>query len=195
MSATIELSFRSTTGEPDVVAEQLPESDRPGMDQLPPDFLGYLEQEEEQLDVMLDSLSEVRGALLKNDLEALSTALERQAEAVHQTERVRARRGIVLRGMADRLHVDASGITLRKVAESLPASTASWLEESRSRLRQKAEEVERLNRANAAMVFQSVDVTRQVLSELTSAGPAPEVYNASGSLQGQVGGSTFEVGG
>ncbi len=194
MSATIELSFRSTT-DSDAATQTAGGAGRRELDQLPPEFLGYLEQEEEQLDAMLESLAEVRTALLKNDLEALSTALERQAEAVHQTERVRARRGIVLRGMADRLHVDADGMTLRKVAESLPTETASWLEESRSRLREKAQEVERLNRANAAMVFQAVDVTRQVLSELTSSGPAPEVYNASGSLQGQVGGSTFEVGG
>ena len=58
----------------------------------------------------------------------------------------------------------------------------------RNRLTEMSTELARLNRQNAAMIRQSLDLTRGIIGELTGHGPHFDSYNASGKSEtGHVG--------
>ena len=84
---------------------------------------------------------------------------------------------------------------MQNVAEALPRKEAEQLMHSRDRMRRLSEQVVRINNQNAAMVQQSVELTRQVLAALTTDGTGGNSYTATGTKQDAVGHSIFDVGG
>jgi flagellar biosynthesis/type III secretory pathway chaperone len=135
------------------------------------DFLAHIRREESAMDSLLESLREVRSALLKNDLNVLPAALAHQAEAAQACETVRLRRGELLQ--------QTEAPTLTQLGASLGEEADQSLRRLRQRIAQTSREVEQLNRANAAMVHQAIDLTRQVLAALTQT-DGGDRYQASG---------------
>lgn len=162
---------------------------------LPQDCLAHMQREEAVLESLLQSLSEVRSALLKNDMDALSVALERQDEATQASEKIRVERNEILQQTASSLGIPLESLTLKKLAESIQGKTGQTLDSLRRHLTRMSEEVDRLNRANAAMLNQAVDITRQVLAELTQSEVGCDRYDASGGRETPVSGPIIEMGG
>ena len=154
-----------------------------------------MRREESVMASLLNTLREVRSALVKNDMEALSVALERQDEASQASEQVRARRSEILQQAAASLGLPPESLTFKKLAESVGGKVGRSLDGVRQRLAKMSAEVDRLNRANAAMVHQAVDVTRQVLAELTQSDLGCDRYDASGEMEAPISGPIIEMGG
>ncbi|MBW3539805.1 MAG: flagellar protein FlgN [Planctomycetes bacterium] len=161
----------------------------------PQAFIDHMRQEEEVLSDTLVTLRDVRAALLKNDLDRFSRALERQVDITRTTEELREKRARLLQDFARSFDQEGEAITLRSVAEALPERESEWLFDCRDRLLEMAEEAQRLNSQNAAMVHQSVEITRQVLAALTTDGASGESYDSAGARQESVGHSLIEMGG
>lgn len=162
---------------------------------LPQPFVTHMEREEAALAQMLEALREIRAALLKNDLNAFTSALEKQAKAAQFTEELQQQRRPVIVELATAHGLDGQSITLRELGEAIAGNAGQWIHRCRERMLKAANEVQLLNRHNARMVHQSVEITRLVMAQLTSEDATGTGYNASGSRQDTVGGSMFELGG
>ena len=155
-----------------------------------------LEQEESVLNQTLDALLESRKALVDNDLDNFSRSLENQTAIANQADESRVKRSQILQDLAISLDKDAESLTLQTVAEALPAPECEWLMSCRDRLSKLTSEAQRLNGQNAVMVHQSVELTRQILTELTRDGVGGgDSYDATGARQDATGRSIIELGG
>lgn len=155
--------------------------------------LAHLQQEEAMLAETLDSLQEVRGALRGGGLEALRRALDRQARIAEASSELRARRAALRREMAGALGIAPRDVTLSRLAARLPADVATHLTGCRDRLNRMAAEVDRLNRANAALVGQSLEFLERFLTEITDGDSVGAGYGASGALRAPAIGSLIEA--
>lgn len=158
-------------------------------------LMDHLQHEEEALGDTLAVLREVQDALVKNDLDAFSRALERQAVTTQASEEIARKRAEILQEIGQVFDKECESLTLQNVAEALPRKEAEQLMHSRDRMRRLSEQVVRINSQNAAMVQQSVELARQVLAALTTDGPGGSSYTATGTKQDAVGHSIFDVGG
>lgn len=156
----------------------------------------HLDAEEAAVRDLLKTLRDIRQALLKHDLDGFTAALERQAKAAQAAESLRANRDKLFPELARVMGIAAGqGVTLRQIAERLPEGAAAWVQRRREQLREMALDMDRLNRQNAAMVQQSIELTRQVMGALTRQSPGGTGYDAYGSRQEAVGKSIFDLGG
>jgi len=162
---------------------------------LPQGCLDHIKREESVLESLLESLREVRSALLKNDVDALGAALERQDEATQASEQIRGKRSEILQHAANSLGLPLESLTLKILADSVGGKAGQTLHNLRQRLTKMSTEVDRLNRANAAMLNQAVDLTRQVLAELTQSDMVCDRYDATGERETPVSGPIIEMGG
>lgn len=147
---------------------------------LSQDFLEHIRHAELALDSLVESLRDVRSALLKNDLDKLPVALARQTEATQACEAIRRQRGEILRHTGTSSGSRPESHTFTQLGASLGGEASQSLDRLRQRATQVSVEVEQLNRANAAMIHQALDLTRQVLAALTQTDSGGDRYDASG---------------
>ncbi len=145
--------------------------------------LEHLGREEAFLDATLDSLRRVRAAVVRNDLPGLAAALGRQAELARESDAVRAARARLRERAAAALGVAAVAVTLRLLAERVAGEEGRRLLDRREALRRRAEEVERFNQANAALVRQLLGLNSELLRWLTGGQTAGEGYGRTGAYQ------------
>ena len=141
----------------------------------------------------LDSLQEVRGALRGGGLEGLRRALDRQARIAEASGELRERRAGLRREMAGVLGLSPREVTLTRLAARLPADVAAHLTACRDRLGRMAVEVDRVNRANAALVGQSLEFLERFLTEITDGDSVGAGYAASGAIRAPAVGSLIEA--
>jgi hypothetical protein len=141
----------------------------------------------------LDSLQEVRTALRGGGLEALRSALDRQAHIAVASSELGTRRAALRREMAGALGIAPGDVTLSRLAARLPADVATHLTACRDRLNRMAAEVDRVNRANAALVGQALEFLERFLTEITDGECLGAGYAASGALRAPTVGSLIEA--
>jgi hypothetical protein len=154
--------------------------------------LAHMEQEEAMLQATLDSLRQVRAALLGRDLAELERAVERQVHTARAAEELRLRRAELRGQLAVRLGIDAQAVTLQKVAARLPGENGERLARCRERLKCMAAEIDRLNRGNAALVQHSLEFLHQFLLNVTGGAAVGDRYQPSGRVDRALCGSVFE---
>lgn len=155
--------------------------------------LAHMQQEEAMLTETLESLRQVRAALLSGDLDSLKIALERQTRIAHASAELRERRAGLRREMSTVLGVPPRDVTLLRFASGLPRDITDHLIGCRERLRTMAAEVDRVNRANAALVGQSLDFLERFLTEITDGDPGGAGYTARGASREPALGSIIEA--
>ncbi len=128
--------------------------------------LEQLAREERHLAAALAALRDVRAALLGSDHAALADALVRHDATARAAPESARRRDAFLREVGARLGVPAESVTLELLAARLPAA-AGPIAEARARLRQQADEVERLSAGNAALLSYCLDFLRRFFERLT----------------------------
>lgn len=154
--------------------------------------LAHMEHEEAMLAGTLESLREVRSALLDGDLGALKQALDQQAHTARAAEELRRRRVTARAEWAAAIGVPANAVTLAALAARLPADTAERLDRCRARLKQMAAEVEQLNRGNAALVRHSLEFLHEFFVSVTGGEHVGDRYRPSGALERTACGTLFE---
>jgi hypothetical protein len=155
-------------------------------------WLAHLQQEEALLAETLASLGAVRSALRGGDLESLHAALEQQARIADASSELLGRRARLRSELSYALGVPPDAVTLATLATAAPPDVAGHLRACRERLRGMSAEVDRLNRANAALAAQSLDFLQRFLSEITDTDSAGAVYGPSGSPHAPVAGALLE---
>jgi hypothetical protein len=154
--------------------------------------LAHLEQEEAMLGATLDSLKQVRAALVGGDLSALQRAVEYQGHTARAANELKMRRAQLRSQLGAGLGLDPRAVTLQEVSSKLPLANADRIARCRERLHQMAAEVDRLNRGNAALVQYSMDFLHQFLISLTGVDPVGDRYRPSGQIERETCGSVFE---
>ena len=155
--------------------------------------LAQLEKEEAMLSATLESLRAVRSALLQGDLAQLSLALENQQHTAKAATELCQTRARLRDQMAGILGIDPHQATLRLFAERVSENLAARLANYRQRLSGMAAEVDRLNRGNAALIRQSLDLLQRLLSNLTGLEESADRYSSSGQREQGVCGSIFQT--
>lgn len=155
--------------------------------------LAHMQQEEAMLAETLESLRRVRAALRGGSIDSLKDALNRQARIAHASSELRERRAKLRREMAAALGVPPHGVTLKMLAARLPGEAGARLASCRDRLNAMATEVDRLNRANAALVGQSLDFLERFFIEITGGDRGGSGYSPAGATREPTLGSIIEA--
>jgi hypothetical protein len=173
---------------PDTTINRMPDASR-----LSLVCLAHAEQEEAMLGATIESLRELRAALVGGDLAALGQALERQGHTARAAEELRVTRERLRCDAAAALGMHPASVTLERVAARLPREAAVRLTACRQRLIRMASEVDELNRGNAALVRHSMDFLHRLLVEITGGEPNATRYGPTGVRGTSVCGSLIEA--
>lgn len=155
--------------------------------------LAHMQQEEAMLAETLESLQQVRTALRGGSLDSLKDALDRQARIARASVELRDRRANLRRDMAVVLGVPPRSVTLTMLVAWLPGDAGARLASCRDRLNGMAAEVDRLNRANAALVGQSLDFLERFFIEITGGDRGGAGYSPAGATRAPALGSIIEA--
>lgn len=139
----------------------------------------HLNDEEESLVSVLEAVRALHQSLRELDGEALSQALQCEAEALRDAEGLQQRRQQIRADAAGELGVKPQDLTLGLLAEQATGELQTSLVESRQKLASMSAEMDRLNRQNAAMIQQSLTLMRGIVNRLTRT-VAADSYNAGG---------------
>jgi len=152
----------------------------PACDRLAQLSLAHVVREQAQLDATRVALGDVRAALTRHQ------ATVRAAEAVCRD------RAAFRQEAADLLGVPPASVTLDLLVARLPADAAGPVAEARTRLRQQAAEVQRLNDSNASLVYYCLDFLQRFFDRLTGR-PRDGRYGPAGTLAAACGGSLINA--
>jgi hypothetical protein len=155
--------------------------------------LAHLEQEEAMLVGAVESLAQVRSALIRGDLPELTKALEAQAHTARAGEELRPGRDCMRQRIAGFLGSANDAITLEMLIERLSVPHSLSLARCRERLKGLAAQVDQLNRDNAALLRHSLDFLTRLLNQLTGGGRAGDRYTLSGKREGASCGSMIQA--
>lgn len=158
-------------------------------------ILSHLREEEETLSVLLLAVGEIRQALFTRDGERLTEALQAEAGSYRLGEAMRERRTLFREEMAAFLQISPGEITLSRIDSCVPAELRDEVSACRARLQEMSDELLRLNRQNAAMIQQTLQLTERIVSQLTGGGPHFTSYNANGRNEPARVGSVLHWGG
>lgn len=157
--------------------------------------IAHLREEEQTLAVLLVAVREIRHALLNRDGERLTQALQAEVDSFQMGELMRDKRAALRQQLAERLHESAEEITLSSLERVVSAETRGELAKCRQRLQEMSDELLRLNRQNAAMIQQTLDLTERIVGQLTGNGPHFTSYNATGQSESAHVGPVLQWGG
>ncbi len=141
--------------------------------------LSHLREEEQTLAVLLLAVGEIRQALFTRDGERLTQALQAEADSYQIGEAMREKRVTFREEMATLLQIAPEEVTLSRIDRCVPDEARHEVSASRQRLQEMSDELLRLNRQNAAMIQQTLQLTERIVSQLTG-GPHFTSYNANG---------------
>ncbi len=158
-------------------------------------IISHLREEEQTLSVLLVAVREIRQALMNRDGERLTQALEAEADSFHMGEVMRDKRAILRREMGSRLNIAPDEVTLSRLDGYVSSESRGELLRCRQRLQEMSEELLRLNRQNAAMIQQTLDLTERIVGQITGGGPHFTSYNATGQSESAHVGPVLQWGG
>ena len=157
--------------------------------------LSHLREEEQTLAVLLLAVGEIRQALFTRDGERLTQALQAEAESYQVGEAMRERRTTFREEMAALLQIVPEEVTLSRIDSCVPDAVRDEVSACRQRLQEMSDELLRLNRQNAAMIQQTLQLTERIVNQLTGGGPHFTSYNANGRNESARVGSVLHWGG
>lgn len=155
----------------------------------------HLRDEEQTLAILLVAVREIRQALLNRDGERLTQALQAEADSFQMGAEMRERRVVFRQQMAERLQIDPAEVTFSRLEGCVSEETRGELAKIRKRLEEMSDELLRLNRQNAAMIQQTLDLTERIVGSLTGSGPHFTGYNATGRSETTHSGPVVQWGG
>ncbi len=158
-------------------------------------IIAHLREEEQTLAVLLVAVREIRLALLNRDGERLTQALQAEVDSFQMGELMRGKRAALRQQLAERLQESAEEITLSSLERVVSAETRGELAKCRQRLQEMSDELMRLNRQNAAMIQQTLDLTERIVGQLTGSGPHFTSYNSTGQTESAHVGPVLQWGG
>jgi hypothetical protein len=141
-----------------------------------------LVREESYLRATLAALRQFRLTLASSAPEAPMQAVENCKEAASLLGQVREQRDQFREAAAKILDVPPATVTLRMVAEQLPATDAMIITRGRLRLLEVAEEIGRANQGNALIVWWCLDFVQRVFTAIQG-NPSSGRYSAVGKVQ------------
>lgn len=159
------------------------------------ELLQHLRDEHAALDQLLRAVREVRQALINQDAEQLTQALETEADCLDLGEAMRSRRGERRMAWAVHCGVPPEEVTLSRLEAIVSESARGEVAQHRRRLAEKLSELARWNQQNAAMLRQSLELGQQILGQLTGTAPEFASYNAAGQTEPAHVGSVMQWGG
>jgi hypothetical protein len=163
------------------------------LDKLARTCLSHFAEEEAMLQETLEVLLAVRSALVHGDRDDLSVALASQEHTVRSVQTIHEKRMSVRRIMADLLGVPLRSVTLHLLAERVGGETGDGILDYRRRLTQLTAEVQRIHRANAALIHQSISLLERLLVQLTGGDDGGGRYGPMGVVDSGHGGSMIQA--
>ena len=142
--------------------------------------LGHLQQEDAMLQESWELVKETRRALLDRDQLQLQQLLERQEQMAQSADRLRTMRDQIREQVATALAIPSEQASIGLLASRLDGTLRTRMMEYRANLIDTARQVDLLNRANAALALQTVDLFRNVLMRLTGVDPETVCYERTG---------------
>lgn len=158
-------------------------------------ILSHLENEENVLAIFLSVARELRQALTWRDGERLTQALEAEADSLQMGNELRDKRAAFRAELAVLLSIPSDEVTLSRLMDHVSPESRATLASTRQRLQETSEDLARLNRQNAAMIQQTLDLTERIVGQLTGGGPHFSGYNAHGESEAANVGPVLQWGG
>ncbi len=140
----------------------------------------HLESEESLLTATRDALRTTRAALLGHTPASADAARQQQEAATRSAAALAASRRQLQAVAAAALDLPPEHVTFRKIAELLPADDAAAVRAAADRLRLLADEVDRLNRANASLLLHSLTFLNGLFADLTGTPTEGAPYGPAG---------------
>lgn len=134
----------------------------------------------------------MRAALLSHDQGALDEALTLHQGTVRRGEELRQQRDRFRQEIAHLLGIPAHEVTLSLLRAHLPEEASAAVAAAQARLQEQSAEVERLNRANAALMRSCLDFLQRFFGDLTGR-PAEGRYGPGGVLRETPSGSLIDA--
>jgi FlgN protein len=144
--------------------------------------LTLIAREESCLQACLAALEQFRKTLASSPLGAPMPAVANCKEAACLLVQVREQRDQFQLAAASVLKVSPAGLTLRMVAEHLPLPDSIVVMRGRQRLRELAEEIDRVNQGNALIIWWCLDFVQRVFAAIQGR-PSAGRYGAGGKVQ------------
>jgi FlgN protein len=148
-------------------------------------------REESCLRACLAALEQFRKTLASNAPGAPMQAAANCKEAACLLVQVREQRDQFQQAAANVLEVSPATLTLRMVAEHLPLSDSIVVMRGRHRLRELAEEIDRVNQGNALIIWWCLDFVQRVFAAIQGH-PSAGRYSAGGKVQAGVCGPIWQ---
>jgi Rod binding domain-containing protein len=164
-------------------------ADQPALGRM---SLALLTREESLLLAILAALERFRQNLASNVPGALTQAVEQCKEATALLGLVREQRDRFRQLVGSQLKVSPAAVTLRFVAEHVPTADAMSITLGRRRLRQLAEEIDRLSQSNALVIWWCLDFVQRVFAGILGHAAGGR-YSAVGKIQPGASGSLLEA--
>jgi flagellar biosynthesis/type III secretory pathway chaperone len=127
----------------------------------------HLDQEEAVLESAAEVLRQVHAAVVEGQREKMAELLERQVAIARALDRVRQQRERFCQQAAAVLGTEAHPVTLRKLADQMPAILRERLLQRRQHLHRLAGEVERLGRDVALLSHYFLEFLQRFFMALT----------------------------
>jgi hypothetical protein len=145
-------------------------------------LLIHLDNEKTSLEEMLQAVRGVHTALKNlNDVE-LRKWLDHEAVILQAAEGVKQRRQELRNLLARELRIRPDEVTLTRIIDSTEGGLRDEIERKRKTLSEMSIEMNKLNQQNAAMIRQSAELTRGIISRLTGTPQVSGSYNSHGGL-------------
>ena len=148
--------------------------------------LAHLEKEEAMLQTTKELVQQIREALIRRDQALLQELLEGQQRAAEVSQGLYAARLKMCREIAHTFAVPLETASVGFLAGRVTGSLQQRLLSCRRRLTRAAEQVDILNRGNAALASQTMNLLFGVLHRLTGVSPQPSCYERDGRMSRQL---------
>jgi|GEM_PF-3570178 hypothetical protein len=143
-------------------------------------ILVHLVEEKTTLEAMLKAVRDVHHALIHLDDHSLKQSLEIEARELNSSLAIQQRRLQLQGELASVLHLAPQEITLNRLVTMMSGALRESTDQIWKSLIEMANEIDRLNRQNAALIGQSLSIVRGVIERLSGVSGVGESYDASG---------------
>lgn len=144
--------------------------------------IAQLEQEEAMLSATLEILRNIRAALVERNQNQLQTALNQQAHTARAASDLRDARTRLRHAIGHTLGIPPEQVTLTMLASHVSEDLASKILSRGRHLTEMARDVNAMNRSNAMLIYQSMNLLEQLLTCLTGRDDGADRYEARGQI-------------
>lgn len=140
-----------------------------------------LDGEARTLDELLAAAMDKQAALMENDAAAVPAAVAREEELLEDIGGMERDREQLVRTMAERFGVPEQDLTLSAIIARSPGDAASRLRRLQTLILARSKRLEEVNRTNALLLAQSIELAQAWISAVTGVAPNP-TYDPTGKV-------------